>query len=365
MSSTGVYDESFRLIPAEQMQLRPTEWLVEGLIEAATTVALFGPPGAAKSFYALDIACSVATGTPFHGREVLEGAVIYVAGEGFNGIARRLEAWAVHTGRRPQELNISNKALDLYYSAGAERLQDEIERVVFQTGVKPGLVIVDTLARNFSGDENSAGDIGQFLSNLDTVRHKWSCTVLIVHHTGKDPARGARGSSAIQGAVDAAFEFTRSHDDMIRVASRKTREGKDPEDQGYQLVDVKSFQPNGEVIQSAVLNSVDACEMTLPTGKNQRKALEILQEMYDETDCKNITIDVWRQRGMAAGLDPKRIREASMGLIRAGFVVLDGDRVSLPEQAEPARHDADAAPAVTAFSPDRCQGRFSAPHDTL
>lgn len=371
MSKKGAYDKNFKLVPVEELKVVPIEWQVEGLIEASTAVALYGPPGAAKSFYALDVACSVATGQPFHGREVLAGAVIYVAGEGFNGIARRIEAWSEHNDRRPKNLYISNKSLDLFSPSAAERLEDEIERVVSETGVTPRLIVVDTLARNFNGDENSATDINQFMNNLDEIRFLWGSTVLVVHHTGKDSTRGMRGSTAIPGAVDAAYEFTRNRDGAIQVRNEKVREGKKPDPQGYELVDVESVNSNGDVIQSAILKPValGSGEMRGPSGKNQRFALDILELMYSESesgvDCQIITKDSWKVHCQGAGLDSKRFAEATLGLIKNGFVVLDGDRVLLPGRGLPDGHAENACPPAGTILPDRCKARFSAPHDTL
>ncbi|WP_439560713.1 AAA family ATPase [Roseinatronobacter sp.] len=52
-------------------------------------------PSSGKSFLAVGIALSVATGTPFHGRDTKQGAVFFIAGEGRNGLARRFAAWGM------------------------------------------------------------------------------------------------------------------------------------------------------------------------------------------------------------------------------------------------------------------------------
>src|SRR4051812_37793236 len=71
----------------ELLELPPPEWLIEGVIESSALGVLYGPPGCGKSFAALDWALSVATGKAWHGREVRQGAVVYVAGEGTTGVA--------------------------------------------------------------------------------------------------------------------------------------------------------------------------------------------------------------------------------------------------------------------------------------
>jgi hypothetical protein len=77
---------------------------------------------------------------------------------------------------------------------------DEIIRHAVAGGV--GLVIVDTLARAMSGDENSAEDMGKFVRALDMIRHATAAHGMVIHHGGKNQASGLRGSSALLGAVD-------------------------------------------------------------------------------------------------------------------------------------------------------------------
>ena len=69
------------------------DFLVDGLFESDTLAMLFGEPEHGKSFVALDVAACVASGAAYHGRSVRQGPVIYIAGEGRNGLRRRLSAW--------------------------------------------------------------------------------------------------------------------------------------------------------------------------------------------------------------------------------------------------------------------------------
>jgi RecA-family ATPase len=55
---------------------------------------VFGDPGSGKTFIALNVAASVATGIAWNGQNVKQGSGFYIAGEGFSGISRRLAAWS-------------------------------------------------------------------------------------------------------------------------------------------------------------------------------------------------------------------------------------------------------------------------------
>src|SRR6516225_11927406 len=80
-----------------------------------------------------------------------------------------------------------------------------------QLASPPRLLILDTLARCFgAGDENSTGDMGVFIASLDRLRADFpQLTILIVHHSGKDDTKGARGSTALKGAADAVMHLTK------------------------------------------------------------------------------------------------------------------------------------------------------------
>jgi len=87
-----------QLTRADQIEIRPPDWLLRGMLERDTFALVFGDPGTGKSFLAIDWACRVATGTPWRGHAVQGGTVVYVAGEGQQGFGRRIRAWSEHNG---------------------------------------------------------------------------------------------------------------------------------------------------------------------------------------------------------------------------------------------------------------------------
>ena len=81
-----------------------------------------------------------------------------------------------------------------------EELIDLIEEVSRNKGnVK--LVIIDTLSRALSGgNENSPDDMGNLVKHLDKIRHTLKTHLCIIHHSGKDRAKGARGHSLLRAS---------------------------------------------------------------------------------------------------------------------------------------------------------------------
>lgn len=169
---------------------------------------LWGEAGVGKSFVAISLAASVATGRTWLGHRVTEGPVVYIAGEGgAPGVARRLDAAvnALHCcdpEEGPTPLWIVSPGVDL--------VPGPAELLEVLGGIQPQLTIVDTLARCFGGDENSSQDMGKFVHTLDLFRDLYGGSVLVVHHANKTDSVGAkkvRGSSVLYGAVDVSMQL--------------------------------------------------------------------------------------------------------------------------------------------------------------
>ncbi len=192
----------------ELKHLPEPEWLVGGHILRDSLAMLAGPPGSGKSFLALDAALSVNYGVPFLGEyPTTPGKVVYIAAEGVRGLWRRVEAWLGHRGIDDDPGIVAiDRAVDL---AGIDAAVDIAECVQEAWhGETPSLLVVDTLARCSSAEENSATEVGQVIRTLDSLRHALAgCTILVVHHTGKDLSKGERGSSALRGAMDTLIKL--------------------------------------------------------------------------------------------------------------------------------------------------------------
>jgi RecA-family ATPase len=95
--------------------------------------------------------------------------------------------------------------MDFYDAKSAELITQEIEKWS-ETAGNPVLIVIDTLARNFNGDENAASDMGKFINNVNQyLRAPFECVVLIVHHSGHSQKNRARGSTALRAGID--FEY--------------------------------------------------------------------------------------------------------------------------------------------------------------
>ncbi|MES2820112.1 MAG: AAA family ATPase [Pseudomonadota bacterium] len=336
----------FRFIAASEMPVNPIAWLVRDYLERGTFAVLYGAAGKGKSFFALDLSCCVASGKAFHGFEVQQGAVFYIAGEGHGGVSRRLRAWAVHNGKPILELPIfvSEGVVDLALSSEATHVSAEVQRLSTQSGTRPTLIVIDTLARNFGGDENSATGIGRFVRQVDLhLRHAWEATVLIIHHSGKDSERGARGSSALKGAADAEYEMSRPTDEAcIRLTPRKMKDVGEPLPLAFRLLSVDILDDAGGPLKCAVLQRADhepaSDAVVVGLGKNQQTLLLILRQMQQEIAERLarqgraeqqvlILQEDWRQRCQGEGMPRNRFKDARDALVRRGEVRLEWPHV--------------------------------------
>jgi hypothetical protein len=188
--------------------LRPPEPLIGELLPRDSLAQLYGPSGHYKSFVALDWAEHLAHGIDWHGSKVHEGPVVYLAAEGAPGTGQRVRAWMEHH-HHPEQLH------GVHFQTAPVNLFQSAERFTHFTDWceqrQPVLIVIDTLARSSVGaEENSAKDMGQIVESMDALRRRTGACVLIVHHAGKDTSRGARGSSALRGALDTEIEVAAS-----------------------------------------------------------------------------------------------------------------------------------------------------------
>ncbi len=197
-------------------------WLVEHLIPEGGLAVVYGQPKACKTFWAIDLSLSVACGRAFHGQGVRAGRVTYVAAEG--GPARlgdRAKAWLKARG--------VNQTAARSWRMFAERIDVrdpvEVAKFVALLAGPRDLIIIDTLARCMSGDENNQKDMGAFIAGCDRIREVTGAAVLVVHHEGKDAAKGARGSNALRGAVDVGIRIKREGDGAVVVTVEDQRDG--------------------------------------------------------------------------------------------------------------------------------------------
>jgi len=193
-----------------------SNYLVHGVISRGSLAVVVGHSGSGKTFTAIDLALSVASGRPWRGRAVKKGVVLYFAAEAGASIAKRVEAWRRHHQVFEADFAIRILPLDLLNRSTPQRLLDLCEQVARERGAIQ-LIVIDTVSRSMpGGEENSAETMTLYISVCDRIRAETGAAILLVHHKGKDGTKGLRGHSSLRAAVDTEIDITA--DDHCKVA---------------------------------------------------------------------------------------------------------------------------------------------------
>ena len=219
-TGTAVFDK-LQVVFGDQLgsEYEAPNELVEGLMTIGSSVVVYGDSNSGKTFWALSVATAIATGTLCYGRKTDPGLVIYLATEAPASIRSRMQAI-----KKYHNCNLENLAMvpvPINFYTGDQDAYDVIElvRSIEQMKGQPvRLIIGDTLARMSAGaNENSGEDMGPVMARFDQVATATKAALMIVHHNGKDAAKGARGWSGIRAHIDTEIEVIEK--DGIRMVN--------------------------------------------------------------------------------------------------------------------------------------------------
>lgn len=236
---------------------------VQGLLVEQSSAVLYGESNSGKTFFATALALCVAAGVSFFGRRVEQGGVLYLALEGGQGFRNRIAAWRerydslpgpVHFVAVPSQVNL------LHPDADTPRVIAAALEAARHMGAPIKLIVVDTLARAMAGgNENAPEDMGALVMNMDLIREKTGATVLFIHHSGKDAAKGARGHSSLRAAIDTEIEVEAGDGPVRRATVVKQRDMRKGDVFGFEL-EVVELGPNrhGEPVTTCLVRESDA-----------------------------------------------------------------------------------------------------------
>lgn len=271
------------------MHMPPVEWLLDGILTQHGFAVLYGAPGIGKSFLSIDWAMSVAYGQAWHDRATKQGAVLYIAAEGVGGLGKRIKAW--------RAVNEINETGPFYVLPMAVKLLDppdleKLIRTIDNFGVQFRLVVIDTVARTLAStgsDENDATAMGQFGEMCGVIQRHAKCAVLAVHHSGKDAARGMRGSSSLLGLSDTVLALS-SADGLLTLKMEKQKDSEPVADSQYEMTPIALLEDS-----SAVLVPAEKAEKKRGTKltAGQLLALQALQNGLIDMSARQMSTEKW------------------------------------------------------------------------
>ena len=268
--STPLTRNPFKLLTVREFLDRPRPgWVIKGLMPMADLGVVYGASGAGKSFIMLDLVMAIARGVPWRGLRVRQGKVVYICAEGAGGFRNRVEAYCQHHG-------IDGGSLPLLILDAVPNLLDakQVKFLGETIEAEPdvALIVCDTFAQMTPGaNENAGEDMGKAISHVRHVGRKVKATVVLVHHSGKDAAKGARGWSGIRAAADFEMEVTRDGENRA-LNTTKQKDADDSESWGFKLQEmIIALDEDDDPIKSAVVVESDV-EVEAGVNGGRRKA---------------------------------------------------------------------------------------------
>lgn len=301
-------------------------YLVKGLLSSGAMSVIYGPSNSGKTFFALDLAYHIAIGAPWRGRRVVQASVLYLAAEGGTGVLNRISALKRRHGVCDVPMAVKRAGMDLLHDqADLQHIAELSAQVKARNPQAPLLIVIDTLSRIMAGgDENSAADMTALIRNVDGIRELTGAHIVLVHHTGKDTAKGARGHSSLRAATDTEIEV--ANDNGARAAMvTKQRDYQGGETFAFNLESISlGFDQDGDEVTSCVVVETDETEfkeqraIQKVTGA-QKLVLEAIDQMIGEGACRTNPGGVGMpDTGSVTCVDREDLRRIVMGKMPSG-----------------------------------------------
>jgi len=284
----------------------PRRWLVEHLWGAAAVGVIGGAPKCSKTWLGLDLALSVATGTPALGRYAVSEpgpVLVYLAEDALPVVRERVAGMARQRGRELTRVELH------VITAPTLRLDRELHRVQLREAaqrLRPRLLLLDPLVRLHGLDENNASEVAGLLAYLRELQRLLDLAVMLVHHTRKNATGGVasgqtlRGSSDLHAFGDSNLYLRRAQDRLLLSSEHRAAPASPPV--YLQLVSTPAETTHLEVAAA-------------PQGQRQRDLQEQVLELL--APGEGLTRTKLRE---TLGVKNERLGEILESLERAGRI---------------------------------------------
>lgn len=199
------------IVQSESMQdaTSDIEYLMERIVPVESIGLIYAAEMSFKTFMALDMVLCGAAGIPWAKGDGHSGFapirplnVIFIAGEGARGIAKkRRPAWRQHHGIEGTLPFYTIGEMPRFTSA--EDVKALTASISESPCPKPDIIVIDTVAVALTGaDESKTMDTAILIANCRKLIREFGCSVILIHHTGKDEKKGPRGATNLPYSSD-------------------------------------------------------------------------------------------------------------------------------------------------------------------
>lgn len=178
------------------------EWLVDGIWSKEGVGILGGLPKSFKSWLSLDLAVSVASGTPALGAYAVPQAgpvLLFAAEDPATTVRSRLDGLAASRGLDLAKIPIQ---VILDSSLRLDTVPDQVRLSAAVSRHRPVLLLLDPFVRLHRIDENSALEVSGILAYLRDLQRKHHVAILVVHHARKAGAGSGQVGLSLRGSGD-------------------------------------------------------------------------------------------------------------------------------------------------------------------
>lgn len=259
-------------------------WLIQSVWARAGVGIIGGAPKCCKSWFGLDMALSVASGTACLNRFQVKDkgpVLVFLAEDALCTVRSRIEALCENRKLDIMHLDlyvITARALRLDLSTDQSKLKSTLE------DLRPRLLLLDPLVRLHRLDENSASDISKLLGFVRELQRSYDCAIALVHHASKkhhaQPGQALRGSSDLHAFGDSNAYLTRRKKTLVLTLEH--RSAKPPEPISLELIsNSDGSQTHLEIV------SADTLDSNLPLSNRVLTLLNHTQSPMTRTSIRN------------------------------------------------------------------------------
>ncbi len=257
----------------------PPEYLIDGIMQRGYLYSLTARTGHGKTAVDMYISQTIARSQPMHGKEVLPGTVLFLAGENPDDIRARFLVLA-------DEYKFDVNDIKIRFIDGVVDVAASLQRIQAEAATIPDLrlVIVDTAAAYFNGDDTNnnsqQGAYARLLRQLTFLPGKPA--VLVNCHPIKNASRDnllPMGGSAFLNEIDGNLTLWANADRQTTLHWLGKFRGPEFEPITFEMETVTSpkvMDAKGRLMPSVVARPVSEIKMQFAEGKQEREEINLL-----------------------------------------------------------------------------------------